>query len=72
MDWSDGCETDLNDNNNCGACGNVCPDGTHCYEYMCIGEECSFNQPIVNIVPDYQAAAQGIMLRYNYSVQNAN
>ncbi|MBN9166387.1 MAG: hypothetical protein BGO98_42830 [Myxococcales bacterium 68-20] len=27
---SDGCETDLTDRLNCGACGNVCPSGTEC------------------------------------------
>jgi hypothetical protein len=33
---ADGCETHvLSDPDNCGECGNVCPDGTTCQEGTC-------------------------------------
>lgn len=35
-EWSNGCESDLaNDSKNCGACGEVCPLGSHCNNGSC-------------------------------------
>ncbi|MFO0607259.1 MAG: hypothetical protein U0324_29115 [Polyangiales bacterium] len=37
---ANGCEADLNENRNCGVCGNLCPPGARCVGGVCEGAPC--------------------------------